>query len=90
MKVFLVIYMMGKIGGTVGPLPSHTTNSQHPESAMENCLAHALELNRQAHHVASTGIGEGGRKLTEEELRNISSLQFKCEYHVQRPKNQYE
>lgn len=89
LKVFLVIYMAGKIGGTVGPLPSRTTASSPVPSAMEHCLAEALELNRRAHQAVSTGVGADGRKLTEEEMENISSLQFKCEYHVNRPKNEY-
>ncbi len=79
MKVFLVIYMLGKIGGTVGPLPY----------GMNECMAEALKLNQQAQNVIETGIGADGRKLTEDEMRKIKSMDFKCEYHAIRPENNY-
>lgn len=79
MKLFMVIYMASKIGGTVGPL----------EAGMEECMRQALYLNQQAHTALQTGMSVTGKVLTDTEKERIASMRFACEYHVTRPKNDY-
>lgn len=79
MKLFLVIYMMGKIGGTVGPLPN----------GLDACMGEALSLNQQAQAVMKSGITIKGDVLTPLEKERIASMSFSCEYHAIRPKNDY-
>lgn len=79
MKLFLLIYMSGKLGGTIGPLPY----------GMDECMRNALALQQQAHTAAVTGKGARGNILTQKEIKRIGSMEFKCEYHDKRPKNDY-
>lgn len=79
MKLFLVIYMAGKIGGTVGPLPS----------TMDACMSHALEYQRQASIAVSTGKDVNGKPIPADQLERIKTLEFRCEYSAKRPKNEY-
>lgn len=79
MKLFMVIYMAGKIGGTVGPLGV----------GMEECMLQTVYLNQQAQTALQTGLSIKGDVLTDDEKKRIASISFTCEYHMERPVNNY-
>ena len=87
MKLFLVIYIAGKIGGTVGPLP--TPENPSIGAAMDACMSHALEYQRQASIAVSTGKDVNGKPIPADQLERIKTLEFRCEYSAKRPKNEY-
>jgi len=76
MKLFLIIYVSGNIGGSVGPLPYE----------LDVCVMHrdAMRANQSA-IIASGGHKATGEKVSDDDMAILMSLSFECEYRSDRP-----
>jgi hypothetical protein len=68
-KLFMVIYIVGKIGGTVGPLPY----------GIDECEIRAADM-----------LAGLDKTVVTPEGHRASDVEFKCEWHAQRPGNDYK
>lgn len=75
MSVWMIVYMMGQIGGSIGPVPY----------GMDECERRAAERNAQVQAQVTTGLDVDGNPLTEE----AKTLRFECVAAPSRPKNTY-
>lgn len=76
MKLFLVLYAAGSLGGFQGPLPF----------GIEQCQAEARDFNsRVVVTIAMKEDGEGN-PIPPEKLEKLKSLRAVCEYRAEMPK----
>lgn len=76
MKLFLIIYAAGHIGGFAGPLPYD----------MGECVARRDEMREDQRQFLSDGISrETGKKATAEEINGVRALRFECEMRDTNP-----
>lgn len=76
MKLFLLIYALGQVGGFAGPLPY----------GMDECLSNAAGMTAERDAALVAGINHTtGHPLTDEERRGAESLSFACEWRVVAP-----
>jgi hypothetical protein len=76
MKLFLIIYAAGQIGGVAGPLPYD----------MAECEARRDEMRANQAQFFKDGINrETGKKATPEEMEGIKHLSFECEMRDEKP-----
>jgi hypothetical protein len=74
-KLYIVIYVIGKIGGTVGPLPYDITECEH----------RVVELLKD---IKPTRPLDESEQLGVDEIKP-SDLRVVCEYHDIRPQNEF-
>lgn len=77
MKLFLIIYAAGKIGGVVGPLPYD----------LAECQVRADEMTAKTEMIIKTGRSTNGENevVSPKDLELIKTMKFKCEYRDQKP-----
>lgn len=76
MKLWLVVYAAGQLGGSWGPLPY----------GMEECQARAAELRQMQVDTLERGTSdETGEPLTDEQRASVADMTVDCEWHETRP-----
>lgn len=77
MKLFLIIYTSGQIGGSVGPLPYD----------MAECEIRRDELRVMNAAFISEGIDRStGKAAPTKNIEIAKTLRFECEFRQERPK----
>lgn len=77
MKLFLIIYSAGQIGGVAGPLPYD----------MKECEYRRDEFRSKQQELFDTKFSKAlNRPATEEEIEKTKDMKFECEYRETRPK----
>lgn len=81
MKIWFVIFVAGKIGGTVGPVPYD----------MAECQSRADAENRKLQVALADGTDMAGRPISTatKEYALATKMQFGCMEAEQRPTNTY-
>ena len=76
MKLYIVIYLLGKVSGVVGPVPY----------GMGECHKRLEPIKAQWSRAAETGYSEEQKRpLTADEWSTLKTMEFKCEEHMLKP-----
>jgi hypothetical protein len=79
MKLFLVVYILGNVAATVGPLPTYGDSV----AAMDSCKRVAASDMTSARKA----FAMGKRAYLKGELITPADIKMKCEFHKTRPVN---
>lgn len=75
MKLFLILYAAGKIGGIAGPLPYDLAECQKRAAALNNDFAQAV----------ARGATDEGVQIPEKDMKVLRTMRAACEYRATRP-----
>lgn len=75
MKLWLVLYAAGQVGGTWGPLPYD----------MNRCIEVREERRADLQKWIDTKTSDKGEAIPEKMLDNLKTWRFECERHNDRP-----
>lgn len=74
MKLFLVIYAAGHIGGWIGPLPQDV------------CSDAVADLRAKQVQVLASGIAVSGAPMLPDQMARLKTMTFACELRQEPPK----
>lgn len=75
MKLWLVLYAAGQVGGTWGPLPYD----------MDRCIEVRDERQAAIQLMVYTGVGENGSPIPAETIDKLKTWRLECEQRHARP-----
>ncbi|QNH72159.1 hypothetical protein P11VFA_004 [Rhizobium phage P11VFA] len=77
MKLFMILYTMGQIGGTAGPLPYD----------INECKQRAAALQANVTQIVATGRSTNGKneEVGAEDMEKFKTMRFSCEHRASKP-----